>query len=118
MKEEKSEVQTVLEQWQEELKSIPAPENSHFVADNFPQARQNHYDDEDVPPPPVCFSVDESENAESVESVALAAANALRGVELRSRDTNLQPDDQASVYDKASVGPEFSLQLVPRIPIC
>jgi hypothetical protein len=47
----------------------------------------------------MCFAVDEESN-DSSEAVARAAANALRGVELRSRDSNLQPDDQASVYDK------------------
>ncbi len=63
------------------------------------QNKRNHFDD-DVEPPPMCFAVDEPENADASEAVAVAAANALRGVELRSRDSNLQPDDQASVYDK------------------
>ena len=56
----------------------------------------------------MCFAVDEPENADSSEAVALAAANALRGVELRSRDSNLQPDDQASVYDKVPHTPPSS----------
>jgi hypothetical protein len=111
VKEEKSEVQSVLEQWQEEIKSIQPAEPLHNFADDSHDTRRNHYD-EDLPPPPTCFSLDESENVDSADSVVIAAANALRGVELRSRETTLQPDDQASVYDKAkdvTIRPYFRL---------
>ncbi len=103
-KEEKSEVKAILEQWQEEIKMQPAAAHvsSHT---STTQNNRSHFDD-DVEPPPMCFAVDETDNADTSEAVALAAANALRGVELRSRDSNLQPDDQASVYDK--VLPTFS----------
>jgi hypothetical protein len=96
-KEEKSEVKTILDQWQEESKTLPTAD--HVSSNSTNAQNQRSYIDEDVEPPPMCFAVDEESN-DSSEAVARAAANALRGVELRSRDSNLQPDDQASVYDK------------------
>ena len=99
-KEETSDVQAVLEQWQEEVRSMPATEQATSNFDSATHSQVNKYDDDDIAPPPVCFSVDESDNVDSAESVTLAAANALRGIELRSRDSSLHPDDQASVYDK------------------
>ena len=96
-------MQTVLEKWNEEVETMPAAEKIHAQVDRVVPTIQKRYDDDDdFAPPPVCFSVDESDNVDSAESVALAAANALRGVELRSRDSNLHSDDQASVYDKVT----------------
>ena len=91
-------MKAILEQWQEETKTQPTAEHESYHAINN-QNKRSHFDD-DVEPPLMCFAVDEPENTDASEAVALAAANALRGVELRSRDSNLQPDDQASVYDK------------------
>ena len=99
-KAEKSEVQVALEQWKEQMKQNGHPIEADMGGMQHIKS-QVLYDDVSTPPPAACFSVQEDQELpDSASSVALTAAAALRGVELKAKDMNLHSDDQASVYDK------------------
>ncbi len=100
-KEEKSQVQLALDHWQEQSNIQHTIDRDDRPSNSNPECTTGYSFDESAPPPPGCFSLHEDVDlAATTSSVTLAAQAALRSVDLRSRDNSLQPDDQATVYDK------------------